>query len=189
MSFFLGSKEMKGAFKGKDVLELDSGCGLLGIMTALLGASVIFTAPLDLQPVLKSNLALNLPNQTPDLFEFDWGDDGNKLCTRFHDFVMSGAHILQNREEGDVAKIISNLKEVSGNGTMLILGYRVPEHDSTIETKFREQLCKYFDLRNGKQVFYETPNGDIVIIFAKRKPFASFFENAAAAAPSLVAKQ
>ena len=185
-------------------------------MTALLGASVIFTAPLDLQPVLKSNLALNLPNQTPDLFEFDWcvfllfsslplfdwfsdlsalletdfrGDDGNKLCTRFHDFVMSGAHILQNREEGDVAKIISNLKEVSGNGTMLILGYRVPEHDSTIETKFREQLCKYFDLRNGKQVFYETPNGDIVIIFAKRKPFASFFENAAAAAPSLVAKQ
>ena len=104
------------------------------------------------------------------------GYDGNKLCTRFNDFVMSASHILQNREEGDVDKIIQNLKEVSGNGTSLILGYRIPEHDSDLEVQFRERLCKFFDLRNGKQVFYETPNGEIVIIYAKRKPFVTFFE-------------
>lgn len=91
---------MKGAFKDKTILELgmypnlpwlpliipssssvfwfspfwkkDSGCGLLGIITALMGASVIFTAPTDHQPILKGNINLNCPNQEPDIMEFDW---------------------------------------------------------------------------------------------------------------------
>jgi hypothetical protein len=90
--------------------------------------------------------------------------------------VLSASHILHNREEEDVAKIIKNLVEVCGNGTSLILGYRIPQHDDSLETAFREQLCQYFDLRNGKQVIYDTPSGEIVIIYAKRKAYSSFFE-------------
>lgn len=90
---------------------------------------------------------------------------------------MCGSHILQNREEGSVEKILKNLIDVSGNGTTLILGYKVPQHDEKVELAFREHLCKYFDLRNGRQVIYEMPDGDVVILYVKRKPFASFLEN------------
>ena len=103
------------------------------------------------------------------------GNDGSKLCPHFHDFVLCGSHILNNREEHTVETILTNLVEVSGNGTMLILGYKVPK-DVQIETDFRELLCKYFDLRNGKQVIYEMPDGEVVIVYARRKPFASFFQ-------------
>lgn len=104
------------------------------------------------------------------------GEDGTILNDRFHDFVMSASHILNNRQEGDIEKIVKNLVEVSGNGTMLILGYRIPNHDDTIELGFRRLINKYFDIRNGRQVIYDTPDGEIVIMYLKRKPFASFFE-------------
>lgn len=104
------------------------------------------------------------------------GNDASQLCPHFHDFVLCGSHILQNREEGSLDTIIKDLVEVSGNGTMLILGYKVPQHAPEIETEFREVFCKYFDLRNGRQVIYEMPDGDVVIMYVRRKPYSSFFE-------------
>ena len=59
---------------------------------------------------------------------------------------------------------------------MLILGYKVRKDDEELEQALRYKICKYFDLRHGRQVFYETPDSEIVIIYAKRKPFVTFFE-------------
>ena len=101
------------------------------------------------------------------------------MCNHFNDFVLCGSHILQNREEGAIEAILKNLVDVSGNGTTLILGYKVPQHEPEIETQFREVLCKSFDLRNGRQVIYEMPDGDVVIMFVRRKPFSSFFDKLA----------
>jgi hypothetical protein len=50
----------------------DSGCGLLGIMTALLGASVVFTNPSEVIPLLKGNIALNCGENTHQIREFNW---------------------------------------------------------------------------------------------------------------------
>ena len=51
---------------------LDAGCGLIGIITAQLGAHVVFANSADLMPILKSNLANNCPESGHEIKEFDW---------------------------------------------------------------------------------------------------------------------
>ena len=46
----------RGFFKNKQILELGSGCGLSGIISAFLGASTILTELGDVMPILKENV-------------------------------------------------------------------------------------------------------------------------------------
>ncbi len=45
-----------------------------------MGANVIFTGPIELQPILKGNINLNCPNLEPEIMEFDWYVVFTRVC-------------------------------------------------------------------------------------------------------------
>ncbi|KAK4406257.1 protein N-lysine methyltransferase METTL21A [Sesamum angolense] len=64
--------------QGKNVIELGSGCGLVGCIAALLGAQVILTDLPDRLKLLKKNVETNLYGDvrgSATVNELTWGDD------------------------------------------------------------------------------------------------------------------
>uniref|UniRef100_A0A1D1YXL5 Methyltransferase-like protein 21B n=1 Tax=Anthurium amnicola TaxID=1678845 RepID=A0A1D1YXL5_9ARAE len=65
--------------QGKKVIELGSGCGLVGCMAALMGARVILTDLPDRLRLLKKNVELNVKGGnargSAEVCELTWGDD------------------------------------------------------------------------------------------------------------------
>jgi hypothetical protein len=86
---------------------------------------------------------------------------------RFYDFVISSADPLWH-VAGAVDSMIKSFEELAGNGTSLIVGYKKPTDDA-LHNEFRMKLDRCFDLKMSKQAIYETPQGEILIVHAKRR--------------------
>ena len=61
-----------GHFKGKKVLELGAGTGVVGIVLGLLGAQVTLTDQAQLLPLLKENIELNKVQHHVTVKELNW---------------------------------------------------------------------------------------------------------------------
>jgi len=58
---------------GRTIIELGSGTGLVGLVTALLGARVYITDQLPLLPAMERNSKLNGLQDRVDVMEYNWG--------------------------------------------------------------------------------------------------------------------
>nr|GMC80106.1 protein N-lysine methyltransferase METTL21A [Ipomoea batatas] len=80
--------------QGKKVVELGSGCGLVGCISALLGAQVILTDLPDRLRLLKKNVEANLYGDvkgSATVTELTWGDELESfLCDPLPDYGMMG---------------------------------------------------------------------------------------------------
>ncbi|RXH96715.1 hypothetical protein DVH24_009219 [Malus domestica] len=92
--------------QGKKVVELGSGCGLVGCIAALLGGQVVLTDLPDRLRLLRKNIEVNLRHGnmrgSAKVMEFTWGDDpdpeltepppdlGRTQCTRLPLYAGSG---------------------------------------------------------------------------------------------------
>ncbi|XP_034710318.1 protein N-lysine methyltransferase METTL21A isoform X3 [Vitis riparia] len=79
--------------QGKKVVELGSGCGLVGCIAALLGAQVFLTDLPDRLRLLKKNVETNLKQGdlrgSATVHELTWGDDPEpELIEPLPDYVM-----------------------------------------------------------------------------------------------------
>lgn len=83
--------------QGKKVVELGSGCGLVGCIAALLGAQVFLTDLPDRLRLLKKNVETNLKQGdlrgSATVHELTWGDDPEpELIEPLPDYAMWGSN-------------------------------------------------------------------------------------------------
>ncbi|KAL7145514.1 hypothetical protein ABFS83_07G089400 [Erythranthe nasuta] len=129
--------------QGKKVVELGSGCGLVGCIAALLGAQVILTDLPDRLKLLRKNVESNLYGHvrgSATVSELTWGDG---LHTDFTDplpdFVV-GSDVVYS--EGAVTDLIETLVELCGKQTTVILAGEL-RNDAILEY-FLEAAMKEF---------------------------------------------
>lgn len=108
--------------QGKKVIELGSGCGLVGCVAALLGAQVILTDLPDRLRLLKKNVEANLYGDvrgSATVNELTWGDElDNDMRNPLPDYVL-GSDVIYS--EGAVVDLIATLLDLSGTQTTVIL--------------------------------------------------------------------
>ncbi|KAF4370514.1 hypothetical protein G4B88_021693 [Cannabis sativa] len=109
--------------QGKKIVELGSGCGLVGCIAALLGGQVILTDLPDRLRLLKKNVQVNLDHGnvrgSATVTELIWGDDPDtEVIEPLPDFVL-GSDVIYS--EGAVADLLETLQQLCGCNTTIIL--------------------------------------------------------------------
>ncbi|XP_047977354.1 protein N-lysine methyltransferase METTL21A [Salvia hispanica] len=131
------------SLQGKNVVELGSGCGLVGCIAALLGAHAILTDLPDRLKLLKKNVETNLYGDirgSARVEELTWGDDLDKDFTDpSPDFVI-GSDVVYS--EGAVVDLMETLVELCGKHTTVVLAGEL-RNDAILEY-FLEAARKEF---------------------------------------------
>ncbi|CAK9154937.1 unnamed protein product [Ilex paraguariensis] len=110
------------SLRGKKVVELGSGCGLVGCIAALLGAQVILTDLPDRLRLLKKNVEANLYGDvrgSATVNELIWGDQLDlELITPLPDYVI-GSDVIYS--EGAVMDLLATLIRLCEAQTTIFL--------------------------------------------------------------------
>ena len=130
-------------FKGKTVIELGAGIGLVGIVSALIGCSSITITEIGkLIPLIRENIELNIedPNvrKRVQVKELNWGEHVEGKFDKSYDYIV-GSDIVYDKSTFEI--LIKSFKDLSDNNTIIFLAYRVRSKD---ETRFFELLEKDF---------------------------------------------
>ncbi|KAK1356324.1 protein N-lysine methyltransferase METTL21A [Heracleum sosnowskyi] len=108
--------------RDKKVVELGSGCGLVGCIAALLGAHVVLTDLPDRLKLLKKNVQENLYGNvrgSATVIQLTWGDDPHPtLINPSPDYVL-GSDVIYSEEA--VIDLIETLVQLCGPQTTIIL--------------------------------------------------------------------
>lgn len=147
--------------RGRSVIELGAGTGLLGIVAALLGAQVTITDREPALAFLKSNVQANLPEDIQSratVKELTWGQNLTGFSAGGYDFIL-GADIVYLEET--FAALLQTLDHLSSDRTVILLSCRLRyERDQN----FLTMLKGIFSVR---EVLYD-PSNDIHIFKAQR---------------------
>uniref|UniRef100_A0A9J7Z1P5 Protein N-lysine methyltransferase METTL21A n=1 Tax=Cyprinus carpio carpio TaxID=630221 RepID=A0A9J7Z1P5_CYPCA len=132
--------------KGKRSIELGAGTGLVGIIAALLGASLTIT---DREPALEflaSNVHENIPPSQQGavrVSELTWGENLHLYPTDSYDLIL-GAEIFYLEET--FPALLQTLKHLSSENTVVLLScqirYERDEH-------FLVELRRRFSVQEG----------------------------------------
>lgn len=120
--------------QGKKIVELGSGCGLVGCIAALLGGHVVLTDLPDRLRLLKKNIDANLRHGnvrgSAKVMELQWGDDPDlELIEPPPDFVL-GSDVIYS--EGAVLDLLSTLRQLCGCETTVFLAGEL-RNDAVLE--------------------------------------------------------
>ena len=116
-------KECGESIRGKRVLDLSAGAGLVGIACAAHGASVTLTdvGATQLQ-LLRDNAALNSVLDSVSILEFGWGDDVGKLGAGFDLVVASDLLFIAIREDL-TSQLTACLASLAASGATVLFVY------------------------------------------------------------------
>jgi hypothetical protein len=168
-------RKLQTKLKGKNVLVLACGVGLLGVTAHFLGAVVTLTESKELFPLIRKNLDLNNINDRITIEEFLWGElHQSSLTMQFFHYILLAVDI--NHSDEYLQNLIQGLISVAGNGTNLIVGYKKTIANEENILEFRLLLGQYFDFPSSRSVIYQCDSGEIIILQMKRKPFSNFLE-------------
>lgn len=130
--------------QGKKVVELGSGCGLVGCIAALLGGQVILTDLPDRLRLLKKNVEANLRHGdlrgSATVTELIWGDDPDPELIEPQPAYVLGSDVIYSEEA--VADLVATLLQLSGSETTIFLAGEL-RNDAVLEY-FLEAAMKYF---------------------------------------------
>lgn len=128
--------------KGKNVIELGAGTGLVGIVAALQGARITITDREEvleyLQTTVKKNLPAEIYEQTK-ILPLDWTKDLNKFPSTFD--VILGADIVYIEEVFE--DLLKTLIHLSDKETFILLSCRI-RYDR--DTNFLKRLEEFFNV-------------------------------------------
>ncbi|CAK9154938.1 unnamed protein product [Ilex paraguariensis] len=133
------------SLRGKKVVELGSGCGLVGCIAALLGAQVILTDLPDRLRLLKKNVEANLYGDvrgSATVNELIWGDQLDlELITPLPDYVI-GSDVIYS--EGAVMDLLATLIRLCEAQTTIFLAGEL-RNDAVLEY-FLDSAMKEFNI-------------------------------------------
>lgn len=127
--------------KGKRVIELGAGTGLVGIVAALLGANVTIT---DREPALEflaANVRENIPPSQQgavQVSELTWGENLHLYPTGSFDLIL-GADIVYLEET--FPALLQTLEHLSSENTVVLLSCRIRyERDERFLVELRQRF-------------------------------------------------
>ncbi|XP_040995669.1 protein N-lysine methyltransferase METTL21A isoform X1 [Juglans microcarpa x Juglans regia] len=130
--------------KGKNIVELGSGCGLVGCVASLLGGQVILTDLPDRLRLLKKNVEANLRygnvQGSATVRELVWGDDPDRDLIEPHPDYVLGSDVIYSEEA--VTDLVATLLELCGSKTTIFLAGEL-RNDAILEY-FLEVAMKNF---------------------------------------------
>ncbi|XP_051892405.1 protein-lysine methyltransferase METTL21D isoform X2 [Pristis pectinata] len=130
-------------FSGKNVVELGSGTGVVGLMASALGANVIVTDLEELQDLLNINIKDNMHLVTGSIQAkvLKWGETVKDLPSE-PDYILVADCIYY---EQSLEPLLRTMKDLSGNKTCIILCYeeRTMGNNPKIESRFFEHPLFY----------------------------------------------
>jgi predicted nicotinamide N-methyase len=175
--------------RGKAVLELGSGTGLVGIVAAVSGAaSTILTDLPELQTLLADNCALcataceqgDLPNRVV-IADFTWGTERPQPLRGKCDVVIVSDALYDERI---FPLFLHAIKEVLGQDTVLLMSYK--KRLASREIAFFTELAEVLQMRVAPKEALdpELQEAGVYLIRATRRPDSdSIFAASPAAAP------
>ncbi|CAL9240517.1 unnamed protein product [Arabidopsis halleri] len=139
------------SLEGKKIVELGSGCGLVGCIAALLGGNVVLTDLPDRLRLLKKNIQTNLhrgnTRGSAIVQELVWGDDPDlDLIEPFPDYVL-GSDVIYSEEA--VHHLVKTLLQLCGDQTTIFLSGEL-RNDAVLEY-FLETALKDFAIGRAEQ--------------------------------------
>ncbi|MCL7046137.1 hypothetical protein MKW94_021969 [Papaver nudicaule] len=120
--------------QSKKIVEIGSGCGLVGCIAALLGGQVFLTDLFDRLKLLKKNVEANVSTWdtrgSATVTELTWGDDPDpELIEPPPDYVLASDVIYS---EGAVTDLLVTLRQLCGSQTTIFLTGEL-RNDAVIE--------------------------------------------------------
>ncbi|XP_068121240.1 EEF1A lysine methyltransferase 3 [Hyperolius riggenbachi] len=138
-SFF---EEQKLNFKGKKIIELGAGTGIVGILLSLLGGDVTLTDLPHTLPQIEKNVSANiLAGCPPNVCALSWGFDQVNF-PQDYDFVI-GADIVYLKETYDL--LLCTLQHLCGPSTTMFLSSKMRAEHGTVDF-FQHVLPKHFNV-------------------------------------------
>ncbi|XP_053313678.1 EEF1A lysine methyltransferase 3 [Spea bombifrons] len=135
-------EEQKLNFKGKKVIELGAGTGIVGILVSLLGGDVTVTDLPHTLPQIEKNVLANVPpNQIPRVCALSWGLDQEQFPQDF-DYII-GADIVYLKETYPL--LIQTLQHLCGPHTTVLLSSKMRQEHGTVAF-FQNVLPQHFAL-------------------------------------------
>ncbi|XP_063808371.1 EEF1A lysine methyltransferase 3 [Pseudophryne corroboree] len=135
-------EEEKLNFKGKKIIELGAGTGIVGILMSKLGGHVTLTDLPHILPQIKKNVSANIPyDHEPNVCALSWGLDQVHFPQNY-DFVI-GADIVYLKETYDL--LLHTLQHLSGPRTTILLSSKMRKEHGTLDF-FQDFLPQHFNL-------------------------------------------
>ncbi|XP_040196796.1 EEF1A lysine methyltransferase 3 [Rana temporaria] len=135
-------EEQKLNFKGKKIIELGAGTGIVGILLSLLGGNVTLTDLPHTLSQIEKNVSANVPDGSSlNVCALSWGLDQTKFPQDF-DFVI-GADIVYLKETYD--HLLQTLQHLCCPTTTIFLSSKMRAEHGTVDF-FQDILPKYFNV-------------------------------------------
>ncbi|PON53606.1 Lysine methyltransferase [Trema orientale] len=152
--------------QGKKIVELGSGCGLVGCIAALLGGEVILTDLPDRLRLLKKNVEVNLGHGnvrgSATVTELIWGDDPDMhLIEPVPDFVL-GSDVIYS--EGAVADLLDTLHQLCGCKTTIFLAGEL-RNDAILEYFLQAAMKDFLVGRVDQTQWHPDYNSGRVVLY------------------------
>ncbi|KAK7314815.1 hypothetical protein VNO77_33343 [Canavalia gladiata] len=140
--------------QGKKIVELGSGCGLVGCIAALLGGEVILTDLPDRLRLLRKNIETNMKHVSlrgsVTATELTWGEDPDpELIDPIPDYIL-GSDVVYS--EGAVVDLLETLMQLSGPNTTIFLAGEL-RNDAVLEY-FLEAAMNNFTIGRVDQTLW-----------------------------------
>ncbi|XP_075118966.1 EEF1A lysine methyltransferase 3 [Leptodactylus fuscus] len=148
-------EEHKLDFKGKKVIELGAGTGIVGILVSLLGGLVTITDLPHALPQIRKNISVNVAlDHIPNVCALSWGIDQVHF-PQDYDFVL-GADIVYLKETYD--HLVQTLLHLCGPRTTILLSSKMRKEHGAMDF-FQNILPQYFNV----EIVKRNAEGDINI--------------------------
>ncbi|XP_029989341.1 EEF1A lysine methyltransferase 3 [Sphaeramia orbicularis] len=140
-------EEQSVELRGKRIIELGSGTGLVGIMAARLGATVTLTDLPVALPQLQANVSANMPSSgwpcaSPTVLPLCWGEDHMNFPSDW-DLVLC-ADIIYLRETYPL--LVETLAHLCHSGSVVYLSSKMRREHET-QTFYEECLPSRFTVK------------------------------------------
>ncbi|XP_040281871.1 EEF1A lysine methyltransferase 3 [Bufo bufo] len=140
-------EEEKLNVKGKRVIELGAGTGIVGILVSLLGGHVTVTDLPHVLPQIRKNVSANVPlDHLPNVCALSWGFDHTHF-PQDYDFIF-GADIVYLKETYDL--LVQTLQHLCGPRTTVFLSSEMRKEHGTMDF-FQNILPQHFKVELVKR--------------------------------------
>ena len=160
--------------RGRSVVDVSSGTGLVGIGCAALGAKVTLTDFGDaLLAQIRDNCKRNMDVMEDGgsclVREMKWGEDVSKLRKGFFDFVILSDLLYCAFRDGLEKALISTIEDLVGPQTTAILAFkvRIPRKEKTFMSNLADRKLNIVEVDKGELDFSDLqPEGMFASMFA-----------------------
>ncbi|PON57744.1 Lysine methyltransferase [Parasponia andersonii] len=150
----------------KKIVELGSGCGLVGCIAALLGGEVILTDLPDRLRLLKKNVEVNLGHGnvrgSATVTELIWGDDPDMHLIEPVPDIVLGSDVIYS--EGAVADLLDTLHQLCGCKTTMFLAGEL-RNDAILEYFLQAAMKDFLVGRVDQTQWHPDYNSSRVVLY------------------------